>query len=180
MPRQSADRCFDIFLQRVPLIQHCSDLQAVLLLQCPPSSKPSPLAVKTCCCLYPLQPLQLIIQACNTPGSSCQEIPTPLSFSSAFQLCSPYLLLSICSVLLYNLCCFSSPKPLQLSVLLSSFASSILRKFREEPSSNKDWKNIGKSSIILKYHRKIKRLLGSRSKYFHSKKMWCSPLWIRV
>lgn len=108
-------KCRQMFLTfpcRVSLIQYCSHLQAVLLLQFPPSSKPSSSASQNLLLPFTTAATPVLHQACNTPGSSCQELPTPLSLFSAFQLYSPYLLLSICSVLLYNLCCSSSPKPL--------------------------------------------------------------------
>lgn len=138
MPRQSADRCFDISPQRAPLIQGCSDLQAVLLLQSLPTSQPSSSASKNLLLPFTTTATPVLHQAFITPGSSCQELPMPLSLFSAFQFCSPYLLLSICSVLLCNLCCSISLKPLQLSALLSSLASSILRKHSEEPPGKKD------------------------------------------
>lgn len=112
LPRQSADRCFDISLQRVPLTQHCSDLQAVLLLQSPPSSKPPSSVSENLLSPLTTAATPVLQKACNTPGSSCHELPTPPSFFPVFQLYSPYLLLSMCSALLYNLYCFSSPKPL--------------------------------------------------------------------
>lgn len=80
MPRQSVDRCFDVSLQRAPLIQHCSDLRAVLLLQSPVSSKPSSSASKNLLLPLTTAATAVLHQACNTPGSSCQEIPTPLPF----------------------------------------------------------------------------------------------------
>lgn len=83
MPRQSADRCFDIFLQRLPLIQHCSDLCTVLLLQSPASSKPSSSASKNLLLPLTTAATPVLHQACNTPGFSYQEIPTPLSIFSA-------------------------------------------------------------------------------------------------
>lgn len=132
MHRQSADRCFDTSLQRAPLIQRCSDLQAVLLLQSLPTSQPSSSASKNLLLPFTTTATPVLHQACITPGSSCQDLPMPRSLFSAFQLYSPYLLLSFCTILLCNLCCSSSPKPLKLPALLSSLAYSILRRYTQK------------------------------------------------
>lgn len=158
MPRQSADRCFDISLQRAPLIQRCSDFQAVLLLQSLPTSQPSSSVSTNLLLPFTTTATPVLHQARITPGSACQELPIPLSLFSALQLHSPSLLLSICSVLPCNLCCSSSLEPLQLSALLSSLASSILRKHSENShQAIRIEKTTEESSTILKYHREIKR-----------------------
>lgn len=109
MPKQSADRCFEIYPQRATLIERCSDLQALLLLYSQPA--------KTCCCLSMLQLFQFF------PRHIFNWAPRARSFlcHCASFFCLPTLSAvqplssTICSALLCNLCCSSSPQFLHLS-----------------------------------------------------------------
>lgn len=112
MPRQSADRCFDISLQKAPLTQYCSDLQTVPLLQSLPTSQTSSSARKNLLLPFTTTATPVLHQACITPGSSCQELPIPLSLflpSNFIVLISCYLSAQFCSAIsavpvLPNLC----------------------------------------------------------------------------
>lgn len=149
----------------------------MLLLQSLPTSQPSSSASKNLLLPFTTTAIPVLHHPCITPGSSCQELPIPLSLFSAFQLYSPYLLLSICSVLLCNLCCSCSPKPLQLSALLSSSASSILRKHSEKSHQAIRIEKTQKNPVPSWNIREIKRWLDCCSQVLPQEQnvMLCSP-----
>ena len=112
MPRQGADGYFDISLQRAPLIQSHSDLQAALLLQSLPTSQPSSSASKSLLLSFTTTATPVLHQACITQAPHAKSFlyHYPYFLPSNFVvLTSSYLSAQFCSAIsalavLPNLC----------------------------------------------------------------------------